>query len=151
MKQNYFIYNGKRYNAGTIIKIKGFDHISCKSYEQEATFISYNPDNNRYQFRIKACTHSYPKEMFDKVFLGVKDKVDTQYIRQSQEEYNRWHRKPTFEEEMNINGLFVAWIWYITIMLVLVIFNGRIFGWIGASIIFFDYRKRKIREAGYKI
>mgnify|MGYP003292042507 CR=1 FL=1 len=54
------------------------------------------------------------------------------------------------DKTVNIDGLFIAWIWYIAIMLILFIFYDRLVGWIAVSIIFFNYRNKKLREAGFK-
>ena len=59
--------------------------------------------------------------------------------------------RPTLGEEMNVPDLGLAWIWYIIIMAVSFIFTDRLFIWVIASVIFFNYRKKKLREAGYKL
>ena len=56
----------------------------------------------------------------------------------------------TFSDELNIDGLLIAWIWYVFIMVVGSIFYDRIGIWIITSVIFFSYRNKKLKEAGYK-
>jgi hypothetical protein len=68
---------------------------------------------------------------------------------------NKWgyaqeNKKHTLTEELSVEGLFIAWIWYIFIMVVAIIFNARIGIWLLASIIFFNYRNKKLKEAGFK-
>jgi hypothetical protein len=59
-------------------------------------------------------------------------------------------KQRTLKDELNIDGLLIAWIWYIFIMVIGTIFKGNIAIWIFTSIIFFNYRNKKLREAGYK-
>ena len=62
----------------------------------------------------------------------------------------KYNRKPTFKEQMDIPGLCLAFVWYIIVMFVAVIFNDRVGIWLIASLIFFSYRNNKLRKAGYK-
>lgn len=150
MKQDYFIYKGHKYNAGTIIKIRQYDSIAYRPYETEAIFISCDPQKDKYEFKAKGHTYYYPKSMFDNILLGVTNQLDTSCISVPQEQYNQKNKNPPLEKELNVDGLLIAWIWYIFIMIIATIFNGNIVIWMVVSVVFFRYRNKKLREAGLK-
>ena len=63
---------------------------------------------------------------------------------------NNVKKKATFKDELNIDGMFIAWLWYVFIMLIATIFKDNIIIWTLTSLIFFHYRKTKLKEAGYQ-
>ena len=145
MKQYYFLCNGHKYDTGTMIRVKQFNYITGKLNEIDAKFISYNLENNKYELEINNATKQYSKNDFDRVFCGIIG-----------ENNNKHHppqltqKKPTFQEELEIDGLLFAWMWYVFIMAIATIFYDRIGIWIFASVIFFNYRNKKLKEAGCK-
>lgn len=145
MRQNYFVYNGKRYNSGTIVVIAWCNNITYTVSKTRATFICYNTESKEYTVEIYGNQYVYAEDRFFKVL---------HYVVDANAETNRNIRKEpkshTFADELNIDGLLIAWIWYVFIMAVGVIFYDRIGIWILASVIFFSYRNKKLKEAGYK-
>jgi hypothetical protein len=145
VKQKYFIYDGKRYNSGTIVVIKWCNNITHTVCNARATFVDYDTENKEYTVEIYGNKHIYTENNFFKVFCYiVADDVS------GNRNISHVPEKHAFTDELNIDGLFIAWIWYVFIMAVGVIFYDRIAIWILASIIFFNYRKKKLKEAGYK-
>lgn len=144
MIQEYFIYNGKRYLAGTLIYVKWVNHLTCTLCKTLATFCSYNPDNKTYIFEIDGYKYTYSEKDFYDILCGIYGETSSNLI-----SYPRI-KQLTFEKELAINGLLIAWIWYIFIMAVAIIFKDCIGIWIIASIVFFTYRNKKLKEAGYK-
>lgn len=150
MEQNYFIYNGRRYGAGTTIKVKNYNYTGNKDCEQEAIFDRVV--NNKFVIRIGDKRYVYPKDMFYKILLEVDENIDSQYSNKMEtyQSSQNVNKKIKLTDEFKIDGLFIAWVWYIFIMAVATIFYSRIGIWILASIVFFSYRNKKLREAGYK-
>ena len=145
MIENYFIYNGIKYYSGTIIKIKRFGNA------KEAVFLGYNKNINQYMVRFDAdSTVFYRSDAFNKDIVEITNQSNKSFIDWVQREDERLHPKLTARKEMSIDGMLLAWIWYIVIMLVAVIFNDRIGIWIFASMVFFSYRNKKLKERGFK-
>lgn len=155
MFQRYFVYKGKRYPSGTIIKMR-FQHNACNaSSEHMMAFSSVSGDN------IYACleivlrkTHCFSEEQFFAAIIEITDQMHPAFVEDAKKRQmliEKYRRKPTFAEQMNIPGLGLACIWYIIVMVVAIIFNDCIGIWIFASVIFFSYRKKKLREEGYKL
>lgn len=145
MRQNYFVYNGKRYNSGTIIVIKWCNNITRTVLNTRATFIDYNTERKEYTVEVYGNKYVYTEDKFLKVLCNVVD-ADDKINGNIQSEQKRY----TFTDELNIDGLLIAWIWYIFIMVVGIIFHDRIGIWILTSVIFFNYRDKKLKEVGYK-
>lgn len=144
MKQNYFIYNGRQYNSGTVIVIRWFSYLSRSVCDTNAKFLYFDTDTNRYSVEIYGKTYEYTTEEFYRDFRRI-------YVKQNNVTKMQVEPKEhTFSDELNIDGLLIAWIWYVFVMAVAVIFYDRIGIWIVASIMFFNYRNRKLKEAGYK-
>ena len=146
MNVNYFVYNNIRYYSGTIVKLKHNNSTAKNFMECNATFMYVNRNLNRIVVKINDCTYQYPYEDFQKRIIGI-----TKYVNISDAtEICPQKRKCTFADEINIDGLLIAWMWYICIMAVATIFYDRIGIWILTSVIFFHYRNKKLKEAGYK-
>ena len=141
MKQNYFVYNGKNYNTGTIIVIKWCNHITRTVLNTNAKFISYDTETKKYTVEIYGNEYTYLESDFFNILCNI---VDTNKVNITETMHNN------FSDELNIDGLLVAWVWYIFIMIIAVIFYDRIGIWIFASIVFFNYRRKKLKEEGYK-
>lgn len=145
MIENYFIYNGIKYYSGTIIKIKRFGNA------KEAVFLGYNKNINQYMVRFDTNnTVFYRSDAFNKDIVEITNRSNKSFIDWAQREDERLHPKLTASREVSIDGMMLAWIWYVLIMLVAVIFNDRIRIWTFASIVFFSYRNKKLKERGFK-
>lgn len=141
MVQDYFIYNGVKYDAGTVIIIKWCNSITRTVLNTNAIFISYNTENKEYTVEIYGDKYIYAEDIFFKLLCGV---VNTNNNVCNKANYH------TFVDELNIDNMLNAWIWYLGIMAFAFIFYSRISIWIFASIVFFNYRNNKLKEAGYK-
>lgn len=153
MKQHYFVYKDVKYYSGTEILIKQNDVITGRLCNKKATFLYHNTEWNTYAFKINGHTCVYPQKDFFNVFVGVTDCIT--HEQDATDIMNRHvciqnHNKYTLSKELNIDGLFIAWTWYIFIMLAAIFFNARIGIWLLASVIFFNYRNKKLKEAGLK-
>jgi hypothetical protein len=147
MKENHFTYKGMKYKSGTILKIKptvGRANPSPKMFE-EATFMFYNTDSEKYFIQVGGTTYLLREQGFFDILIYPMDRINNNYLAAVAEE-ERW----SFGKELAIDNMPVAWIWYIFLMGLTFIFNGRIFYWIFISIIFFAYRNKKLREEGYR-
>lgn len=142
MKEKYFIYNGKKYYSGTNIIIWWTCTFTKSVMRANAAFIEHDLSNGQYVVEIYGKQYFYSEDHFYKVLCSVIDN--------SKVNVSKTPKPHTFTDELNIDGLLIAWIWYIFIMAVGVIFYDRIAIWIFASVVFFNYRNNKLKEAGYK-
>ena len=145
--KKYFVYNGARYNTGTIVKLKLYDNLMHKYREEKAIFY-YVLDDSKYVTTVNKTTMVFSSQVFFDALIGVEQVSMT--TTEDVQFYHDQKQKRKFTDEFNIDGLFLAWMWYIFIMVVSIIFNDRIAIWILASTVFFSYRNRKLKEAGYK-
>ena len=132
MKQNYFTIKGKKYYTGTIFIVNNMGQ------EAEASFICYDTECARYVYKIKDCICRVDPKNFQRIFISVTDKRD-----------NKVHMpvKKT-RKDTEIDGLFIGWLWYIFLMVISIIFKNAIGWWIFISVVFFNWRKKKIKEEG---
>ena len=151
MRQNYFIHNGKKYKSGDIVIIKELiSHYTCTFTNKKVKFLYYENDKDLYIVEYNNNIETYTGNFFSKFFCGsesdVLEKQKFQFANTNVNENN----KRSLTDELNVDGLFIAWVWYIVIMMFAAILYDRIFIWVIASIIFFNYRNKKLKEAGYK-
>ena len=74
MLQNYFIYNGKKYYSGTILKIKYYTNI------EEVVFLGYRPERNEYALNFYPNRIVWYRENdFNKVLIEITNKTDKYY------------------------------------------------------------------------
>lgn len=142
MKKDYFDYNGKRYHSGDTIDILWYTNGYKNLRRHIGVFLDCDEEKDEYNFIVNGINYCYNKQRFYRMLY---DK--TAYLNKKN---NKSIKDVTLKDEFNIDGLFIAWIWYIFIMGISIIFNIRVVIWIIASYIFFDYRKTKLKEAGYK-
>ena len=132
MKQNYFLSNGEKYYTGTVfLALHNGKPI-------DATFIYYDTDYRKFLYKINSCTYVVSENEFGKRFIAVTDKVDNTV-------------NPPIKKRMKdieIEGLFFGWMWYIFLMSISLIFNGKIYLWILISLVFFSWRANKIEKEG---
>lgn len=135
--RNYFEYNGKKYYTGTIFVMQNING-PC-----ELTFICYNvdrkalicrPPNPRYVHSEVPIWES----VFNKNLVSITNKIDTSV-------HSPVEKKM---KDTQIDGLFLGWMWYIFLMAVSTIFKDAIGLWILWSVVFFSWRKKKIKKEG---
>lgn len=141
MKRDYVIYKGKRYNSGDTIDILWYKCGYSNKCNHIGTFVDCDEEEDEYRFIVDGITYCFNKACF---YRTMKDEP------LPNETKNKNSHKATFIEELCIDGLLIAWTWYVFIMLVAIIFYDRVVIWVVSSIIFFSYRSRKLKEAGYK-
>lgn len=132
MFENYFDINGKRYYSGTILII---NHMNA---EVNAVFVCRNAEKRRYVYQINGCNYNVSEKYFQNVLVRI---IDNSYT---------YVRTPTVKtkNDLDIDSLFIGWVWYITLMLLSSIFKAAIGLWILISIVFFRWRRKKIKEEG---
>ena len=62
--------------------------------------------------------------------------------------YTEMDMKKKYVKDSDMPELVIGWIFYIVIMLILIIFNDRIIGWIAVIIYCFKWRHKKKEEEG---
>lgn len=145
-KQYYFMYNGRKIEPGAILKIKPW--CGC----EEIIFDWYVPESDLYVFRYKGKNGIVGSGMrgdeFKKYLIGPTNKVNEYVVKEHQMRME--NNKLTFTKELQIDSMFLAWMWYIVLIGITFIFNGFYFYWAVISFCFFIYRYRKLKEEGYK-
>ena len=145
-KQYYFMHNGRKIEPGTILKIKPWCGV------EEVIFEWYVPELDLYVFKYKGENGMVGSGMrgdeFKRYFLHPTNRRDNYIVRDHQMRMES--NQLTFAKELAIDGMLIAWLWYIVLMAVTLIFNGFIFYWAFISLCFFIYRQGKLKEEGYK-
>lgn len=142
MKQSYIIYKGVQYNSGDTINILWYTNGYKNARLHTAVFLDCDEEKDEYRFVVDGTTYCYNRICFYKTIYSNKhEEIESQNV-------NFVAHHPTFKEELNIDGMLYAWMWYVFIMALAIIFNGREVIWVVVSIIFFSYRNKKLREAG---
>ena len=145
-KQYYFIYNGTIIKPGAILKIRPWRGV------EEVIFEWYVPEMDLYVFKYKGRNGMVGSGMtgveFKQYLICPTGEIDEYITREYQVKMET--DKLTFAKELEIDGMAIAWLWFIVLMAVTFIFNGNLFYWVVISICFFIYRYGKLREEGYK-
>lgn len=135
--RNYFEYNGKKYHTGMVFVVKDGDK------QTDAIFICYDTDTKKYIYKIKNWSGNDCKVLaYEKYFynnlVSITNKFDNTV------------RSPIIKKrkDTQVDGLFLGWMWYIFLMAISVIFKDAIGLWILESIVFFTWRKNKIKKEG---
>ena len=142
MRQKYFVHNENQYNSGEYIQFRFFDGIVGKSYRTQVKFLYYDTETKEYFIEVYGKEYSYAEDLFYRNICNT--------VNPRAPAVNTKNDTHTFEKELNIDALFIAWVWYVFVMAVGVIFHDRIGIWALASVLFFTYRNKKLKEAGYK-
>lgn len=132
MYRDYFLVNGKKYYTGTVFIVNNMGN------QVEATFVCYDYEHSLYLYEIKGCVWRSGDKVFWRKFINVTNKKN----------YNVHIPVTRTRRDMDIDGLFLGWVWYIFLMTISIIFNDRIGLWILISVVFFSWRKKKIKEEG---
>ena len=130
--QNYFIVDGEKYYTGTIFIVDDHGKYS------EACFICYDIHRLKYVYKIKDRIWHVDSNYFRRMFINVTNKRDENA------------RTPTIKtrDDLEIDGLFIGWVWYVFLMAISCIFKEAIGLWIFISIVFFVWRADKIKREG---
>lgn len=144
MKQDYVVCKGNRYNSGDTMSILWYTNGCTNARPYTGVFLNCDEEKDEYNFIVDGISYCYNKVCFCQMVCS-KDAQNNNKC-----ETNKFIKRNTLKDELNINGLFIAWIWYIFIMAISTIFYDRIGLWILVTCIFLSYRKKKLKEAGYK-
>lgn len=140
--QNYFLNNDKKFYTGTCVVVR---HGGDKC---DATFIcaikpveGNNIKEPRYVFQLKGPKYHYQltlrmEDLRERLITVYTDVVDP-YVRCP----TTYHPK-----DSQIDGLPLAWSWYIFLMVITTVFKGQVILWIFYSIVFFRYRSKKVKS-----
>lgn len=146
MKKDYVVCKGKTFKSGDVMDILWYTNGYYNKRKHTGIFLDCDEEKDEYRFVVDGVTYCYNHFLFYRTVYNE--------AAQAQNTNNANHttinKKLAFKDELNIDGLLLAWIWYVFIMVVAVIFVDRIGIWALASIIFFNYRNKKLKEAGYK-
>lgn len=132
MAQNYFVANGKRYYTGTVFVVNNMGQRT------DASFVCYDRDRKRYVYKIKDHTFHVDEKTFNNRFINVTNRANSTVV------------GPVVKtkSDMQVNGLFLGWMWYIFLMALSAIFKDAIGLWILISVVFFNWRSEKIKKEG---
>lgn len=144
MRKNYVVCKGKTYHSGDTMDILWYTHGYKSAYPYTGTFLDCDEGKDEYRFIVDGQTYCFNKVCFYQMVCNNPIPKNGMYYT------SNTPKQRTLKDELNIDGLLIAWIWYIFIMVIGTIFKGNITIWIFTSIIFFNYRNKKLREAGYK-
>lgn len=145
MKQNYFVYNGNKYESGTLIVINYFSYIARRCYDETGKFLYYDTDEQKYYVEIIGKQYAYTEESFRKSFRKIRGEIVYHHVH-----VDKTPKTRTFSDELKIKDLKIAWVLYVFAMLISVVFYERILAWIFVSLVFFSYRSKILKAHGYK-
>ena len=139
MGKDYFNFKGKKYGAGTIIKIYKNAEKYFK-FNSMLKFKRYNSNENLYCFT--SLYDTWQEYKMTDIQLNV-------YIENVVKEciWETSYRETETIDPKYIDGILSAWIWYIIIMFFALFLNGignKIITLVIISIIFWSWRKKKI-------
>lgn len=140
MKQDYFVYNSRQYNAGDLIPFMFFDGKIGASYRTQVEFLYYETESKEYFIKVYGKEYSYREELFYRN-IYIRDNSSSQAKPKTKEH--------TFSDELKIIDLKIAWVLYIFAMLVSMVLYERVLAWIFISFVFFSYRSKMLKEHGY--
>lgn len=145
-KEEYFDYNGVRYYAGTKFKMK---EPKYKAREVDAVFQGYFYGDKQqievfyydWNSRGNISKHMIPinRNDIDTVIIEI---IDGNY-------YDELEAKKRYRKDSEIPIVQAGWVVYIFIMCLLIIFKDAWIGWIAATLYFFNWRSKKIKEEYY--
>lgn len=130
--QNFFICDDQVYYTGQVVLLK------CFGEEMEAAFVCYNKLSKMFTFHLNHWKHDHdidlPQEDVRKQLIKVYTGMRNPYV-----------RCPTTRRlrDSEVDGLPLAWMWYIFLMAISTIFKDNVGLWIFFSIVFFWYRHDK--------
>jgi hypothetical protein len=137
LAEKYMKFRGKYYDVGTIAKIKGCNGPII------VRFLGWHFRNDRNNFEVVDACGSWLYNTYNRsgvmdycleIIKPVYPKLQTSQINTIKNDVSEREKPPSWDVE-------VAWIWYIAIMLVTVIFKDRIGLWILESVVFFGWKE----------
>lgn len=152
---DYFDYNGTRYYTGSKFKCNNFLGVSVRDFPiVEIKFVKYNKKSNTCFLRsnISACTYMFELEAFIKNIIDVTDQKSREIMGtinekyKDKKEYYHWVEDGEDCYKQKPDCLLIGWMWYVFIMGIAAILNGRLFIWALATYTFVKWRKKKIKE-----
>lgn len=152
---DYFDYNGTRYYTGSKFKCKNFLGVGVRDFPiVEIKFVKYNKKSNTCFLRsnISACTYMFELEAFIKNIIDVTDQKSREIMGtinekyKDKKEYYHWVEDGEDCYKQKPDCLLIGWMWYVFIMGIAAILNGRLFIWALATYTFVKWRKKKIKE-----
>ena len=132
VRENYIIINKAKYYTGTVFVINFNGKI------QEAAFVCSVPKTNNILFKLPDKRWWINADDFRNRIIKITGKVDTSVSMPV---------KKTMKDS-EVDGLFIGWLWYIFLMAISTIFKDAIGLWIFISVVFFNWRAKKIKEEG---
>jgi hypothetical protein len=131
-RENYIVVNKTKYYTGTVFIIDFCGKV------QEAAFVCSIPKTNRVLCKLSDKRWWINTDDFRKRIVDITNKVDPSV------------RMPVTKtmKDSEIDGLFIGWLWYIFLMAISTIFKDAIGLWIFISVVFFNWRAKKIKEEG---
>lgn len=130
LARKYMKYNGKYYDKGTVVKIKGpygptIATFNGWRFDNRGCFVSKNGDSSDlYEFYNYSAANKYILEIIDPVCPTMQQEIVPKENR---------NKPPEWDVE-------IAWIWYVVIMVVATIFKARLFIWALTTVIFFAWK-----------
>ena len=134
-----FIFNGQTYYVGTIVQVKEEWKQNFK-FSSILKFTGYNIDEHVYCFTTLQDIWTIYKLSEEQIQLYI-----SHILQYGENKIESNEIDPKY-----IDNIVSAWIWYIFLMGITLIFNGSLAYWTVISIIFFMHRNKKLKEAGYK-
>lgn len=131
-RENFIVINGAKYCTGTVFM------INFNGKVQEAAFICYITKTNVVYCKLKDANWFISADDFRSRIIEITNKFD------SSVHMPHVYKKP----EMEVDGLFIGWLWYVFLMAISTIFKDVIGLWILISVAFFSWRKGKLKEEG---
>lgn len=131
MYRNYFDWKGNRYYTGSVFKVFN---------GKEEIFVGYNLNNDTCSFTAKGCNHMWnvPDNKLTLRLLEYTGKKD----------YSIKCPVEMQKSDMEIDGMFTGWVWYIVLMATSMIFKEFIYLWALITWLFFSWRTDKIEREG---
>lgn len=127
----YMKYQGKYYDKGTKVKIKG------PKGPVVATFVGWKDKDGRWCFKADSGKSYDLYDTYDLTAVNkfIEEIVEPVYpnIQPVTVQTDNRDKPPSWDVE-------VMWIWYIAIMFILTFFQARWIGWIAATAIFFGWK-----------
>lgn len=140
---DYFMYNGEKYPLNTVfIPTKEFKY-KFQFPRNEMLVVEHGINNyTKREFYIIVYKHNmFNEPQYRKVFTSPDE-----WIQEIGKSIDPNEKHYVYDKDKDVDEVVYGWIIYIALMLLLTIFNGRILGWVFASIYFFSWRKKKLRK-----
>lgn len=127
----YMKYQGKYYDKGTKVKIRGpYGPV-------DVVFVGWRHGNSGCFESLDntswALYNTYDCQGVNKYVLEIIEPVHPNLQLVATSEADEREKPPSWDVE-------VMWVWYVVIMLVLTLFKARLIGWIATTVIFFVWK-----------